>query len=257
MYNNRLFIKCFVLCVVFVILSTALRAQVPSSGITIQKYTHVAPVGEVPSYVKEKGDFSPEVYSMLEAINRAHKVNYSALFEETFPFKKESLIGIIKATYWELQKGQLKEELFGVVNLSAPSPEIKEDVLWQPEMIYQIDDSLQFGRQRGIVYTPEDGAEGTQLQLEVCYVLDSSKGSVHVVKKELTPVGACGVDMPCMMFSYVFSPSQNTESIYGEYGCNFTYTTTSGESKTVPLCMGLLIPIGHISADISELTSCQ
>ena len=214
------FISLFCACI-----ATVANAQVRVIGISM---SHVAPAGEVPSYVKEKIDLSPEVYAKLEALNREKRVDYSVLFKETFPFRKDLFVNEIEWFYKDLKEKNL-EETDPIIFLASPL-QMADSISWRRELQYRIDDNLQFGKQSAVVCTLPDALGKGQIMLEIWYLYDKSKKTLEVVKKQLSATGGCDIEPSGFESVYIYDPKlEPVGFLYVEYGCNYSYADKDGK----------------------------
>ena len=231
---HTIFMSVLYLCIALVA-----SAQTRVVGISL---SHVAPVGEVPSYVKEKVNLPSEVYAKLEALNREKKVDYSVLFKKTFPFRQELFAAEVERYYKDLKANKLEEN---PIIFSASSFGVNDSLSWKQELRYSIDENLQFGKQSAVVCVPSDAAGQAQIMLEVWYLYDKSKHEVNVVKKQLSSAGMCHIDLSGIESVYIYdSVVEPVGFLYIEYGCNYSYTDESG--KTVSRT---LFSVGNMQVD--------
>ena len=203
----------------------------------------VAPVGEIPSYVKERVDSM--TYACLEYLSHKGQVNYDFLYRETYPVKKEKVAESIRDMYKVVQtresKGELQDPSLNTFSVTLLPKEWNDTLQWVQELQYTVDTDCWFGKQKGFVYVADDAAGDARLLLEVWYTYDAGKQEVNILRKRLSAVGACSIEFPGVDFDAY--PKKDTNKLSGEYACFFSYKDKQGEAKTLTLNAGFELPL--------------
>ena len=237
--------KTLVLGLFCILVPFALHAQTSDSRrLNLNaKENRIAPVGEIPSYVKARVD--SVTYDCLEYLCRKGRVNYDFLYRETYPVKKaeaaESIRDMYKLVRERENKGELQDSSLNTFSVNL-LPKVWNDTLqWVRELQYVIDKDCRFCKQKGFVYAADDAAGDARLLLEVWYTYDAGKGEVNILRKRLSAVGACSIELPGVDFDAY--PERDSDELNGEYACLFSYKDKQGVTKTLTLNAGFVLPL--------------